>query len=434
MAKRKLGLWTSAALVVGNTIGSGIFLAPAVLARYGSISLLGWLVSALGAYFLARVFINFHDFVPGKSGGPYTYSRIGLGDFGGFQVAWGYWISVWATNATISIATIGYLGVFFPILQENLLLAILVGLAIVWSLVWLNTRGIKEAGIFQLITTILKVAPLIAIGIFGLFFVQWQNFSPFNTGFVGNFEAITACAALTLFSFLGVESATIPAEEVENAEKVVSKATLFGFILTVIIYFVTSFVVMGIIPNAELSESSAPFADVARRMWGKPGEWIIAAGAVFSTLGALNGWILIQGQIPAIAARDKLFPQIFGKLNTRKAPVGSLVISSLFISVLMLMNYTRGLVGAFKFALLLASMTALIAYLYTAVSLALTAYRNGLRGPALAKQMVSAIFAFLFGLWAIIGSGQEVVFWGFIMLLLGVPVYAVLKGKESTTD
>src|SRR5258705_13470510 len=96
--KDKLGLWTTTSLVVGNMIGAGVFMMPAALASYGSISLLGWIFSAAGAILLARVFSNLSKLMPSADGGPYAYSRKGLGDFAGFLVAWGYWISIWCTN------------------------------------------------------------------------------------------------------------------------------------------------------------------------------------------------------------------------------------------------------------------------------------------------------------------------------------------------
>ncbi|MEQ9305232.1 MAG: amino acid permease, partial [Marinoscillum sp.] len=200
MSRKKLGFWTSSSLVVGNMIGSGIFLLPATLASYGSISLIGWVISAFGAAALAFVFIEFSKMLPGTSGGPYVYSRSGLGDFAGFLVAWGYWISVWCANAAIAIALIGYLGVFFPALQTNSVLAVSTGLGIVWGVVWLNTKGVREAGIFSLITSIMKIAPLIAIGTFGLFYLKVENFSSFNISGVSDLRAITATATLTFFA------------------------------------------------------------------------------------------------------------------------------------------------------------------------------------------------------------------------------------------
>src|SRR5688572_12737539 len=137
-ASQKIGLWSSTALVVGNMIGSGIFLLPATLAAYGGISLLGWIGSSIGAIALALVFSNLSKLFPNSPGGPYAYTRTGLGDFPAYMVAWGYWISIWTTNAAIAVTFVSYLTVFFPVLSSNSFLSILTGLSAVWFLTWIN--------------------------------------------------------------------------------------------------------------------------------------------------------------------------------------------------------------------------------------------------------------------------------------------------------
>ena len=416
-------------------IGSGVFLLPATLAAFGSISLIGWLISAVGAAALAYVFIELSKIIPAKSGGPYTYSRSGLGDFAGFLVAWGYWISIWCTNAAIVVALVSYLGVFFPVLQTNLPLAAAVGLVIIWMVVFINTRGIKEAGIFQLVTSVLKIAPLIAIGIFGLFYVKLENFFPGNISDLSNLEAITATTTLTFFAYMGLECATIPSADVENPSRTIPRATYFGLAITALVYILGTTALLGIIPAEELQYSTAPFSDAAAIIWGSWAENLVAIGAIISTLGALNGWILIQGQIPAAISRDKLFPTIFGKENKNGVPAVAIILSSVLISVLMAMNYTKGLVKAFEFMLLLASMTALIAYLFTSASYVVVSIREqGYSRQTIIRLMI-AIVAFVFSIWAIAGSGTEIVYWGFILLMAGLPVYVwmlVRKNKENT--
>ena len=434
MSRKKLGFWTSSSLVVGNMIGSGIFLLPATLASYGSISIIGWVISAFGAAALAFVFIEFSKMLPGTSGGPYVYSRSGLGDFAGFLVAWGYWTSVWCANAAIAIALIGYLGVFFPALQTNSVLAVSTGLSIVWGVVWLNTKGVREAGIFSLITSIMKITPLIAIGTFGLFYLKVENISSFNISGVSDLRAITATATLTFFAYMGIECATIPSGDIENPARTIPRSTYFGLTITAVAYILGTVSLLGIIPAEELQYSQAPFSDAAAIIWGPWAENLVAFGAIVSTLGALNGWILVQGQIPAAIARDKLFPPIFAKENKNGVPALSLIISSLLISILILMNYSKGLVKAFQFVLLLSSMTALLAYLFTSVSYAIvTAQKEGIT-KGFAFKISLAIVAFIFSIWAIAGSGVEIVYWGFILLILGLPLYVWMQIRKHKED
>jgi APA family basic amino acid/polyamine antiporter len=414
-------------------IGSGIFLLPATLASYGSISIFGWLISALGAAALAFVFIELSKILPGTSGGPYVYSRSGLGDFAGFLVAWGYWISVWCANAAITIGLIGYLGVFFPVLKTSNLLSVVVGLCIVWSVVWINTRGIRTAGIFSLITSIIKITPLIAIGIFGLFFLEVDNFLAFNISGVSNFQALTATAALTFFAYMGIECATIPAGDIENPKKTIPRSTYFGLGITAFVYIIGTISLLGVIPPEDLQHSQAPFSDAAAILWGPWAENLVAFAAIISTLGALNGWILVQGQIPAAIARDKLFPTIFAKENKKGVPVISLLLSSVLLSILMSMNYSRGLVKAFEFILLLSSMTSLIAYLFTSVSyIIVTAREEGIKKGFSWKAIVATL-SFLFSIWAIAGSGMEIVYWGFLLLMAGLPLFVWMQLKKNAS-
>ncbi len=429
--QKKLGLWMAMALVVGNMIGSGVFFLPSSLAAYGGISILGWIFSAAGAFFLALVFSKLSKLIPDISGGPYVYTRAGFGEFAAFLVAWGYWISIWCTNAGIAVALVSYLSVFVPVLATDHLISVLVGLGVIWLLTWVNTRGVREAGRMQLITTILKITPLIIIAVGGLFYLDPANFVPFNLSGESGFSAVTATATLTLFAFLGLECATIPAGDVAEPEKTIPKATMWGTAITILVYILGTVAVMGIIPPQELQTSNAPFADAAAKIWGNGARQLIAAGVIISTFGALNGWILIQGQIPMAAAKDRLFPGIFKKENRRGMPGIGIVISSILVSVLMVMNFTKGLAAAFKFIILLSTLTVLVPYLFSAAAFSLFSFRDKkLPKRSLVINTVIGLIAFGYSLWAVAGSGEEIVYWGFILLMAGIPFYVWLKRGE----
>ncbi len=426
----KIGLFTSTTLVVGNMIASGVFLLPATLAAYGGIGLLGWIGSSAGAIVLALLFSKLSKRIPNALGGPYAYTRAGLGDFGAYLVAWGYWISIWCTNAAIAVAFVSYLTVFFEVLKTNSFLALGTGLSAIWLLTWVNTRGIKEVGWVQKITTVLKITPLLLVTIMGLFYIDFNNFTPFNISSVSNFSAITATATLTLFAFLGLESATIPAGNIHEPEKTIPRATMIGTVITIFIYVLSSTVVMGMIPAAELKNSNAPFADAAAIIWGDTARYWVAAGAIVSTLGALNGWILLQGQMPMAAARDKLFPVIFNKENNKGVPAVGIIIGSVLISGLMMLNLTSGLNDTFTFMILMTTLTVLIPYLFSATSYAIMILQNKFWKRDLVSQLVIAILAFLFSLWAVLGSGEETVYWGFIAIFSGIPFYVWMKRAQ----
>ena len=425
----KIGFWTTSALVAGNMIGSGVFLTPSALAAYGPISVIGWIFSGLGALSLAFVFSQLSKLLPNSHGGPYAYTRVGLGDFSGFLVAWGYWISIWCSNAAIIVAAVSYLGYFFPILNSSSLVAVITGQLILWIVTYINTCGIKEAGVVQVVTTILKIVPLFLIGICGLFFIEPENFTPLNISEFSNIHAITSVAAFTLFSFLGLESATVPSKNVINPVRTISRATYFGLVITFLIYFLGSVSIMGMIPSEKLMYSPFPYSEAAVIIWGPIGGTLVSIGAIFSTLGALNGWILIQGQVPCAIATDNLFPKVFAKLNPKRVPSNGLIISCVFVSIMMMMNYTDGLVATYSFFILLSTFLVLVPYLFTVAAYGILLIQKRTSKTSIIPSIVG-LMAFLFSLWAIIGSGQESVLYGFIILVAGIPVYIYMKASH----
>lgn len=405
-------------------IGAGVFLLPASMAAYQGIGIIGWLIASAGALMLALIFGKLSKMYPHVNGGPYAYSRIGLGDFAGFLVAWGYWISIWCTNAAIAVALVGYLGAFFPVLTESLLLSSLTGLFFIWFFTWVNSKDIKTIGAVQVLTTVLKVLPIAFLILVGVFYVDFSKafVFPFKSG--SKLPDITAVTTLTFFAFLGMESATVPSNSISAPEKTIQKATLLGTVFTTVLYLLSFIVIIGIIPPETLANSTAPFADTAFEIWGETGKYLVAFGAVASTMGALNGWILLQGQIPASAAKDKLFPKLFQKTNKNGAPIRGIIFSSVLATILMLCNYSKTLVEAFTYMMKLSTLTVLLPYLFSIASFALLIKNSN------KKSLLLAMLAFLFSLWIVIGCGAEIVFLGFLLLLLGVPAYVYLKKKQ----
>lgn len=434
--KRALGLWMCTALVVGNMIGSGVFLLPASLASFGGIGIVGWLVSAAGALCLALVFARLASIMP-RVGGPYAYAREGFGDFAGFWIAWSYWISIWTTNAALAVAFVSYSTVFWPALRTSPTLAAAAAFGTLWLLTFVNALGVREAGRVQLVTTILKMLPLAAIGTFGFFAFQPEHFQPFNPSGGSPISAVTATVTLTLWAFLGLESATVPADDVRDAPRTIPRATTLGTLIAAAIYIVSTVAVMGIIAPADLASSTAPFADAAGRIWGSWGRWLIGAGAAVSCFGALNGWILLAGQVPRAAAIDGLFPRRFERLSSNGTPVFGLVFSSAIATVLIATNYTRGLVQTFTFLILLATLATLLPYVFSSMTGLLIALRE--RGTSAdsgraIRRMAISVVAFLFSMWAIAGAGRDIVYWGFLLMVAGLPVYVAIRWRSPRSD
>ncbi len=426
----KMGLWMSTSLVVGNMIGAGIFLIPATLAAFGGISILGWIASAIGALLLAKVFSRLSTLVGSKSGGPYAYTQRAFGDFMGFLIAWGYWISIWVSVAAIAIAFVSAMSVLFPLLGRNPLWAVVTGLGAIWFLVWVNSRGVRDSGRMQLITTLLKIVPILVVTIGGFFFFDLDNFIPFNASGDNPFVALATTATLTLFAFLGIESASVPAGAIKDPEKTIPRATMMGTSFVAIIYILSTIAIMGMIPMNELANSPAPFADAMGIMAGEWGRDFVAAGAAISAFGALNGWILLVGQVPKATADDRLFPIFFARVNKHGTPINGIVLGSVLTSLLMLMNFSEGLVEQFRYMILLATFCTLVPYLFSASAYLILMTKNKLA----AKLWWPVVFigggAFVYAVWGLFGAGETSVFYGFILMMCGIPFYVYIKWKN----
>ena len=427
---QKIGLLAATSLVVGNIIGAGIFVLPASLAKFGSISIVGWLFTATGALILAKIFSNFSKKLKGKSGGPYIYSKVVFGDFIGFLVAWGYWISCWVNNAAIAVAIVSALSFFFPELVTNPFYATLTGLSFIWFFTFTSSKGIKSSGNIQILTTIAKLIPLVLIILFGFFIFDLEIFPEFNLTDQNDFEILPVVAVMTLYAFLGLECASIPAENIKNPEKTIPKATMAGTLISTLIYILSTIVLFGIIPAENLINSPAPFAEAGEIIGGKYFGFLISAGAAISAIGALNGWILITSYMPMTMANDRLFPKVFAKKNKKGFPYLSLLLGSILTSFVMTMNYTDGLVDRFEFLILLTTLSTLIPYFFVSVSYILFHVEKRLFKINSFRSVILGLFGSLYSLWAIFGSGIDSIFYGTILLIVGIPIYLILKLKN----
>ena len=365
--QRTLGLWRATSLVTGNIVGAGLLMLPASLGVYGVTGLLGWGLTTFGAIFLALVFARLARRHP-QTGGPYAYSREAFGDFVGFQMAWSYWIGNWASTAGLGTAFVSYLSIFFPILKTNLELSFLVGAGVVWILTFVNISGVKNAGTLQLVTTILKIFPLAAIAIFGIFHMNPEHFEVINPSNESFLKALGTVAALTLYSFLGLESATIPANDVKDPQKTIPRATVLGTVISAVIYIWTMTVIIGIISPLDLSSSHAPFAEAAGIIFGSWAVPLISVSALVAIFGTLNGWILIQAQVPKAAADDDLFPKFFAKTNKQGTPYVSLLISGALMTAMLYMNNQSNLIDQFTTIAIVSTFAVLLPYLYSSLA------------------------------------------------------------------
>lgn len=423
--RRSLGLATTTSMVVGNIVGSGIFLLPAVLALYGLYSLWGWLFSTAGALVLAWVFSDLSRRAP-RSGGPYAYAREAFGDFAGFLIGWMYWISIAASVAAISVAFASYLVPLLPAIGASPVDGAGAALAASWLLTGVNIWGVRTAGRLQLLTVVLKLSPLLLLAAFGA-----AHFNPrlLATGDAAGspFSAVTTCAALTMWAFSGLECATIPADRVQDPRRTIPRATILGTLIAAVFYIACTTVVMGMIPAPALAHSNAPFALAGRLLWGGAAGRVIALTGAISCFGALNGWILMSGQFAQAIAADDLFPKAFAREVRRGTPATGMVIGSLIATALIAMNYSGGLVRAFNIIILIATLFTLVPYMLSALAQIVLA-RGSTQRP---RHIALALLAFVFALWAAAGTGKDSLYWGMLVMLAGLPLYVWQKRNAA---
>ncbi|MFD8022385.1 amino acid permease [Streptomyces lavendulae] len=432
---RRFGLPVAICLVMGNIIGGGIFLLPASVAPFGTVSLVAFGALTAGAIALALVFGRLAERHP-QTGGPYVYVRAAFGDFAGFLAAYSYWITTWVSNAALAVAAVGYLGVLFPAVGAHRWSMCLAALAVQWLPALANLAGTRYVGAVQFVATVLKLVPLLLVAVGGLFFFDPANLGPFQATGQSPVGAVSASAAILLFSYLGVESAAVSAGEVRDPARNVGRATILGTAGAAVVYLLGTLSVFGLVAHEKLVSSQAPFSDAVDAMFG--GTWggtVVACAAVISMVGALNGWTLLSAQTPYAAARDGLFPKVF-ETKRRGVPVVGVLVTAVLASALTVYNYTAGSAGVFEMLVLVTTFTATVPYLLsTAAQLYFLASGQGerVRRGRLVRDAVLAALAFAFSMWLVAGSGYAAVYQGVLFLFAGVLFYALMAARTRRT-
>lgn len=421
-----MGLFAAICLVIGNMVGSGIFLLPSAMANLGTISLYSWLFTTFGAIMVALVFVQFSRHIS-RSGGPYIYVRQELGDFWAFQSAYHYWLAAWVGNAAIAIATIGYLtpfigGIHLPIYRT------LGAIFLIWFFTFINLFGINTGARVQVVLTVLKLIPLLLVIFLGWHNVQAANYShyylPHN---MSAYTAIASGATLTMWSFIGLESATVPSGHVTMSKRTVPIATIVGTLIVAVIYILSTVILMGMIPLPSLATSQYPFALAADKIFGHVGEYIIAAGAVIATVGCLNGWTIMQGQITQAIAEDRLFPLIFAKNNRHGVPAAGLIIAAILITLILLMTLSDDLVKQFQVIILMATLSGLIPYALTAIANIWFNHKLRESKARAAWYMLIAILATLYSVWAVLSAGIKLLEFELVLFVISIFFYILIR-------
>ena len=428
MHQKKLSLLPLTMLVTGNMMGSGIFLLPASLADIGSITLLGWLVTSIGAVALSLLFVRLRSLSPDNVG-LYAFTRVGLGRYVGSQVVYGYWVAIWIGNMAVALSAVGYLSYFFPSLagEWNSCLA---AISLIWLLTLLNLKDIRFIGYFQVVTASCMFIPVIGISLFGWHFADMDNLiSNFNISGKNNYLAFTESVTLTLWSFVGLESACNLAGHARNARRDVPLATLLGTLIAACFYIISTTAMMGVVPGEVLRESPSPFALTAAYIFGNWAGEVVSVMAIIACLGSLNGWVLMHGQIARSASHDRLLPRVFGILNRYGSPYLGLLITAAVMSVMLIVTVEPTIQKHFEFIILIAVYLMLLAYFCACLSCFFLQKRLG-KTRHIGWNLV-LFLSLSYCTWGVIGAGMSVLIYGSALVVVGGIIYWRIHRRDN---
>ena len=428
--RRALGFWMCLALVVGNLIGSGIFMLPAALAPYGWNASFGWLLTIAGSLCVAFVFSRLTRAFP-LVGGPYAVVLEAFGPLPAFLVAWSYWIAIWVGVAAIAVAAISYASLFVPQLANVPGVGAVAAVGLLWLLTAVNCASVRAAGTVQLVTAVLKLLPLavvIAIAAWLLASGEAPVHTPLRMADLG-ISGMSAAAAIALWAMLGVESAAVGAGKVREPDRTVPRATMLGTLLVGVVYLLVSTPVALFLPAEAVADSNAPIADFVAAFWGPAPAAAVGLFAIVSAAGALNGWVLLQGEMPMAMARQGVFPRWFGKTSENGVAVRAQILSSGLATMLIASNYSRSVAALFLFMILLSTAATLVLYFVCALS-ALKLQREG-RLPFSGLLTAVALLGALYSVWTLFGAGGEAVLWGAVLLASGLPLHFLMRRGRS---
>lgn len=438
---RRLGLGSMTAIVVGSMIGGGIFALPQNIAKGAAAGavILGWLITGVGIIALALVYQNLAARRPDLDGGIYSYAKAGFGDFIGFNAAWGYWLSAWLGNVSYAVLLFGALSYFFPVLENgNSVQSVIGASALVWLLHSLLLKGVREAAIVNLITTIAKLVPIL---VFVAFVFVAFNIDTFRLDLWGEgaqlgsvFEQVKSTMLVTLWVFIGVEGAVVISGRAKR-RKDIGTATVVGLLGTLAIYLMVSLLSLGALTQPELAALDNPsMAYVLQTVVGDWGAALINLGLCISLFGAWLGWTLLAAEIPYVTAKDGTLPALFAKENKNGSPSASLWITNGLVQLFLLITlFAQSTYEALYFT---AGTAILVPYILSGAFAWKLAYSGDTYEKSRAgrtKDLLLASIATLYGIWLVYAAGPTYLLLVSILYALGIVFYYRAKREQNRT-
>lgn len=421
---KKIGFWSVFELVTISQIGSGLVL-PASLAVYGVLTIKAWLISSAGALILALMFAKLCKRFP-RTGGPSTYVHEAFGSTCAFFTGWTYWIISWISTIAIIISAVGYLtpliGDVHPIVRLGLEILIIVGVCA------FNLKGVHAAGNARFIIVLLKLIPLIIVPVAALWFFDLNNFAVAPVETVAQApHLLNQVVIFTFWGFIGFESPTTAANEIHNPAKTIPVALIVGTFFVCVVYIISTIGIMGIMPSAELAQSEAPYADVARLMFGDYFYWFISLLAAVICIGAINSWTLASSQIALSITQDGLMPKFFARTNRNGVPVMPLCISCIGSIIFLFLTQNESMMEKVNMIIDLSVVSFLFVYVLCCLAYLKIIWEQ--KRSIVAWEWGCGFASLGFCLWIICSTPIMTLLLSSLFVLSGVPAYYLRRKK-----
>ncbi|MCX5773268.1 MAG: amino acid permease [Fusobacteria bacterium] len=426
----QLGLFTATLLVASNMMGSGIFMLPVSLAQIGGITVYAWVITIIGVLALALTFAKLAVHYS-EGAGPAYYAQQAFGEFAGYQMSWIYSIANWIALVSLLPIITGYLGYLIPAFQ-NIHVALITQIIVIWLMTWVNIKGTSFVGIFQSSTFLIAMVFIFIVIIFG-----WHYYHPaifmagWNPQHLSTSTAINHSFNNILWAFIGVESACVTAAAVKNAKRNVALATIFGVVIAAVVYVLACIVIMGIVPHDVLINSNAPFETTLDIMFHN--NYITAGMAIVTVLkclGATAGWMFLIGQAATAAAKDKLFPKIFAQNNNQGMPRNGLIILGVIYTVIVVVTISPHAQMQFQQIITISVILYLFPYIYGALAI-IKLGKDKLPLKNYIFFSILGVVAALFCGWSIVSSNNTLALCGMLLLFIIPAFYGLRKNSPN---
>lgn len=420
---RKIGFWSVFQLVTVSQFGSGLLL-PANLAPYGILSLTGWVLSSIGAMILALMFALLCIRHP-RTGGPHAYVQEAFGPSAAFFTGWTYWIISWVSTTAIITSAVAYLT---PLIGEQSMgFEICLEFFIIISITALNLKGVHRAGRTNFLLLAIKILPLLLVPVIALFFFDKANIATLDVPHEEMGSALNNVMLLTLWGFIGFESATAAAGDVKDPARIFPKALVLGTLLVAIVYFISSLGIMGVIPGHILTNSEAPYSDAAKVIFGGHWHMLISLIACLVCVSAVNAWTLASGQIALGITKDRLMPRFFAKTNKHGAPVFALIFSCLGTLPLIYFTHSDNLAQKVNTIIDLSVTSFLFIYVICCLSFLKMIWQQ--KRKASDWQWYCGLFSLGFCVWVMCSTPLKTLVICSLFVLSGLPIYLLRRKK-----